>query len=167
MQRPPSLAHAKRVVLATGALICYAAAVALSPSDVRSQLNVPSGEALPESRLPIETPPAAITPEGDAFAPRAAIEDDPPRAPAVQPSTAALPALHAAPVVVPRRRPDTRVTAVAVGARPTAVVESGSTSRVVGIGDPLDDSTIDAIDGDGVRLANGHRLLLDPAGTLP
>lgn len=158
--RLPQLARSKRSLLGAAALICYAAAIVLEPSDVRSQL----GHSDRKARVPLEAHadplPAPVAPEGDAFAPRVTVDDDPhPAAPA--PSLPPLPRLLAAPAAPPRPLPATRVTAIATGTAPTAVIDSGGTPRVVGVGDALDDSTIERIDEDGLELANGRRLLLE------
>jgi len=158
MLRLLPLARSKRTLLAAGALMCYAAAIVLAPGDVRSQLD----GGRPKEPSPLQAHadplPAPVAPDGDAFAPRAAIDDDPPAVPPPPP----LPRLVTAPNVLARPLPSTHVTAIATGTQPTAVIDSGGTARVVSVGDAVDGSTIERIDEDGVELANGRRLLLQP-----
>jgi hypothetical protein len=154
------LAHAKRAGLGFAALICYAAAIVLEPSDVRSQLDAGKAKAPAGVQTHADPLPAPVAPQGDAFAPRAAIDDDPRPAPAL-PATPQLPRLIAAPATPVRPLPVTHVTAIALGTAPTAVIDTGGTPRVVGIGDPLDGSTIERIDADGLGLANGRRFSLE------
>jgi hypothetical protein len=156
------LAHFKRALLGAGALICYVAAIVLAPSDVRSQLDRGGPKQPAQLRAHIDLPPAPVAPQGDAFAPRAAIDDDPLPAPPVR-ALQPLPRLPVAPAALVRPLPPTRVTAIATGTQPTAIIDSGGTTRVVGIGDDLDGSTIERIDEAGVALANGRQLLLEPA----
>lgn len=142
--------------------MCYAAAIVLGPSNVRSQLNGGTAKEPAPLQAHVDPLPAPVAPEGDAFAPRVPIDDDPhpePQAPALPP----LPRLAAAPTSVARPLPSTHVTAIATGTQPTAVIDSGGTARVVSVGDALDGSTIEQIDEDGIELANGRRLLLEPA----
>jgi hypothetical protein len=135
----------------------------LTPSDVRSQLNVQGHELLAESAPPLVLPLAAVEPAGDAFSPRAMVDDEPPALP-VMPALR-LPRLPQNMVQMPHvalQAAPLRVTAVATGSDPTAIVESGGVPRVVTIGDSLDGSTITAIDDDGIRLTGKRHLLLQP-----
>jgi hypothetical protein len=163
MIRPlPSLAGSKRVLLAAGAVACFAAAIVLEPTDVRSQLNAARPDAIIEPAPRVETPEAAIAPQGDAFAPRAEVESDRPSGVSV-PLAAALPRLPGSPQTPSTAAAGTRVTAIATGTLPTAIVESGGSAHAVTAGDPLDGSRITAIDGRSITLANGRRLSLQPA----
>jgi hypothetical protein len=156
--RRTTFAPAKRFFLIASALACFAAAGFLTPSDVRSQLDVRAHNGEDASPAPIEAPPAAIAPAGDAFAPRATLDEEPRPAPG-----RALPALPPVPARVPiRPRPTSllSVTAIATGADPTAIVEEGGSVRVVTIGDALDGSAVTAITDAGVVLADGRRLTL-------
>ena len=58
-----------------------------------------------------------------------------------------------------------RVTAVVTGAHPFALVEDAGTTRLVTVGDRIAGELIAAIDGRGVRLANGRLLAVAPAAT--
>ena len=162
MHHLPTFGRCKRSALGAAALACYAAAIVLSPSGVRSQLTVGrrEGPAAPAPR--VETPLAAVVPHGDAFAPRAAADDDRPPALAAPPAFA-LPRLSG--TSLPERNPTaaTRVTAIATGTLPSAVVESGGTAHVKTVGDALDGSRITAIDATSVTLANGRRFSLEQA----
>jgi hypothetical protein len=53
-----------------------------------------------------------------------------------------------------------RVTATVSGARPAAIVESAQGVRAVGVGDALDGTTVSAISGDGLTLADGRKLAI-------
>ena len=56
-----------------------------------------------------------------------------------------------------------RVTAIATGAQPTAIVErTGEPPRVVTAGDAIDGTAVESIGEDAVVLGNGRRLLLEP-----
>jgi hypothetical protein len=152
MQRNTNLVSS-RTLLAGCALACFALAFALTPSDVRSQRNqrrnAPTFASAP--RFPATLRPVA--PAGDAFAPRFTVEDDAP-----------APARPSARLAASLRPLDPgRVTAIATGSRPTAIVEGGSGARAVFVGDPLSGSRVSAIADNAVRLADGRRLTLDPA----
>ena len=155
-----------RSALAAGSIACYASAIFLWPAGVRSQLDVqprPGAVATPRAEPSL----AAIAPEGDAFAPRAVVDDDPPP---VRLAAQILPPLRAvrpsfeqhSRVALERSAAVTHVTAIATGTYPTAIVESGGAPRIVNVGDPLDGSTIAAIDDNAIQLANGRRLYLEP-----
>jgi hypothetical protein len=155
--------RSKRPLLVAASLACFAAAAVLAPTGARSQLDFqprPSPDAAGATTAP---PPVAIAPERDAFAPRAALDEDP------------RPPLPVPPVPLPPLRPLTvtnapprpvavsRVTAIVTGAQPAAIVDTGTGLRLVTTGDALDGSTIAAIDDDGVRLTDGRRRSLEPA----
>jgi hypothetical protein len=160
-----SLARSKRALLVAGALGCFAAAIVLAPSDVRSQLDAGRRDTVAEPAPSAQVPVVAVAPRDDAFAPRAEIDDDRP-AGATQPLPVALPRLPGTPA---QQTPaaGTRVTAIATGALPTAIVESGGSSHVVTVGDPLDGSSITAIKRSSVTLASGRHLSLEPAASAP
>jgi hypothetical protein len=95
------------------------------------------------------------------------VDDDPPPvrlpAPVLPPLRAVRPSFEQrGHMVLERGAAVTRVTAIATGTYPTAIVESGGTPRIVNVGDPLDGSTIAAIEDDAIQLANGRRLYLEP-----
>ncbi|HEV8022437.1 MAG TPA: hypothetical protein VGP41_14275 [Candidatus Lustribacter sp.] len=150
-----------RLALASGSIACFASAILLWPSGVRSQLDVQPLERPVATTPRPEQPLVAIAPQGDAFAPRAVVDDDPPP---VRPAAPPLPQLHTVrPNLLHERTVAlTRVTAIATGANPTAVVETGGATRIVNVGDSLDGSTVAAIDDDAIRLADGRRLSLEP-----
>ncbi len=157
-----TFAHNKRLLFGAAALLCYGAAIVLAPSGARSQFNTRTRVAgVAEPR--VDPAPPAVTPEGDAFAPRAPVDDDPPPAlPAVPPHLPQLPlprvAAPLAPAVVP-----SHVAAIVTGTHPTAIVDSAEGSKLVSAGDGLDGSSIIEITNDAVVLANGKRLTLEPA----
>jgi hypothetical protein len=159
-----TFAHDKRLLFATAALLCYAAAIILTPTGARSQLDSHAPAAdVAEAR--VEPVPQAIAPDRDAFAPRAAVDEDPqPVLPAPPPQLPRLPAPRAVPAIVPLVVPS-RVTAIVTGTHPTAIVESAEGSKLIGIGDALDGSSVLRMTGSAVVLANGKRLTLEPAAT--
>ena len=161
--RPPD--HAKRMLLGAGALACFAAAIVLTPSDVRSQLDAGRHNAAAEPAPRAEPAVAAIAPRNDAFAPRAEIEDERPPGP----PTALAPALPRLPGSAARQAAAaTRVTAIATGILPTAIVlDGGGAAHAFTVGDSLDGSHITAIDPSAITLANGRRLTLETGGTTP
>ena len=156
--------HSNRPSLVAASLACFAAAAVLMPTGARSQLDLGPHQAPGAAPAPVVRPPAAVAPERDAFAPRATLDEDPrsaipvPRAP--------LPSLRRPAVTNPAPHPleRSRVTAIVTGAQPAAIVDAGAALRVVTAGDALDGSTITAIDDDGIRLADGRRLSLEPPG---
>jgi hypothetical protein len=152
---------AKRLVAGAASLACFAAALLLMPAGARSQLDVRSRDPIADTTPRLEAPPPPVAPERDAFAPRASVDEDPhPSAPALPPG----PVRFSRPaIVMPPPLSPSRVTAIATGTRPTAIVESGGTSRVVTIGDAIDGSTIETIDEGTVVLVNGRHLSLEPA----
>jgi hypothetical protein len=158
-----TFARNKRPLFGAAALLCYAAAIVLTPTDVRSQLD---SRARPAeiSDIPIDPAPRAIAPERDAFAPRASADDDPQPVLPSPPPLPRLPSPHLAPALAPIAV-TSRLTAVVTGTNPTAIVDSGEESRLVSLGDTLDGSVIVAITNDTVVLANGKHLTLEPAAT--
>jgi hypothetical protein len=159
--RNMTFASDKRFWFGAAALLCYAAAIVLAPTGARSQLD--SRTRVPEvAETHVEPAPPPIAPERDAFAPRASVEDDP-RPPALAPPPQ-LPRLPApkVPAIAPAAVPS-HLTAIVTGTHPTAIVDSAEGSRLVGIGDALDGSTVLEITSDAVGLANGKQLTLDPA----
>lgn len=159
------LAHVRseRSLAAAAALACYCAAIVLAPSGVRSQFDAGRRTVVASPSARPLTPIAAVVPRGDAFAPRAVVEEDRPATivPAAPPGLAGI----------ARPRPDAaardRVSAIAIGSRPTAVVVSAGGAQIVTIGDPLGGSTITAIDASSITLRNGTRLSLEPGPDAP
>jgi hypothetical protein len=159
-----TFARNKRPLFGAAALLCYAAAIVLTPTGVRSQLDSRVGPAQ-ITDIPIDQAPRAIAPERDAFAPQASVDDDQqPVFPSPPPQLSRLLLPHVAPAPAPITV-TSRVTAVVTGTNPTAIVDSGGESRLVSLGDALDGSTIVAITNDAVVLGNGKRLTLQPAAT--
>lgn len=155
-----SHARGRRALLAAASLACFGAALLLMPTDVRSQLDTRPREAATTAPAPQAPPPAAVLPQGDAFAPRVTVDDD--RHPIAPPPPPPAPRAAAA-IPVPRALAPARVTAIATGIVPTALVDDGGALRLVSAGEALEGSTIVTIDEDGVRLADGRRLLLEAA----
>jgi hypothetical protein len=151
-----------RTALAGASLICFAAAILLMPADARSQAAGSFRDPLAGPALRLATPPALVAAERDAFAPRAAPDAD-----ARMPLSAPLPALPpraiGSAVPLAAQLAPLRVTAIATGAQPTAIVErTGEPPRVVTAGDPIDGTTVQSIGDDVVVLTNGRRLSLEP-----
>jgi hypothetical protein len=159
-----TFAHDKRPFFAAAALLCYAAAIILAPTGARSQLDSRTRVAdVAETR--VEPAPPAITPERDAFAPRASVEDDPPPVlPAPPAQLPRLPVSHVVSAPAPAAVAS-HVAAIVTGTHPTAIVDAAEGSRLVNIGDALDGSTVVEIATDAVVLANGKRLTLESAAT--
>lgn len=159
-----TFARDKRPLFGAAALLCYAAAIVLMPAGARSQLDSRS-RATDVAETRIEAAPRPIPPERDAFAPQASVDDDQqPVLPSPPPQLPRMPLPRVAPKIA-RAALTSHITAIVIGTHPTAIVESGEGSRLVSLGDALDGSTIVAIDGDAVVLANGNRLTLEPAAT--
>jgi hypothetical protein len=158
----------KRPLLAGAAVLCFAAAVVLTPSDVRSQLDVRQRDPAIEVSAHVLPSLAPVVPAGDAFAPRVEVDDDP--HPTLAQNTMAM-VPHVPPALAPRplKPPPAaaRVTAIATGSQPTAIVEDGGTERLVAVGDPLGGSTVAAIREGGVVLRDGRLLSLMPAERTP
>jgi len=162
-QRCLAFIRSKRALLGAAALACYATAIVLEPGDARSQLDA-ARLARPAAPMPgVEAPLSAIAPRGDAFAPRAEIDDD---APARVPAPRSIAQLHSS-ALPPKGGEATRVAAIATGQVPTAIVESGGTARVVTVGDPLDGTTVRSIDANTVILADGRRWSLGASASAP
>jgi hypothetical protein len=154
-----TLERSKRTLLATGALVCFAAAYVLTPSDVFSQLIArPADGAIAGEKSEPEM--AAVAPIRDAFAPLVP-DNDPPS------SLRGALVIPALPRPGPPRPAEMRVTAIATGPNPTAIVESDGATRAVTVGDALAGSRIGAITNTGIVLADGRRLFLAAAGALP
>jgi hypothetical protein len=145
-----------RTIVVASALVCFAGAIALMPSDVRSQLESRSHEIRAGESDTQAAPPVAVAPAVDAFEPRADEGD----APSSQPfPLASRAATNAEP------RDAVRVTAIATGTHPTALVETGNGVLTVSIGDTLRGSRVATISEDGVRLLSGERFPLTPETT--
>jgi len=166
IKRLVSPTHSKRALLVAGALACFAAAIVLAPSDVRSQLDTGRHDAVADATASPQLPVIAVAPRDDAFAPRAEVDDDRP-AGVTAPPPVALPRLPGSPAAQRATAATTRVTAIATGALPTAIVESGGSSHLVTVGDLLDGSEIAAIDRSSITLASGRHLPLEPAAPAP
>lgn len=158
--------RSKRTLAGGAALICYALAFALAPSGARSQLGAARTETLSPASVAAEAPLRAVDPRGDAFAPRAQIEDD--RPPGIRvPLAAALPRLPGSALAQRGAPQAARITAIATGLQPTAIVEAGGSAHVVTVGDAVDGSPVAMISTTFVQLANGRRLPLEAAAAQP
>jgi hypothetical protein len=142
----PALHLVSRAVLALAGIIALAAAFAGAPLVARG-----GARAVP------------------LLATRAA---DPPIAPPDGATRASLPPVPSIPLALPALPPNAgaagefaaggpRLAAVATGSHPYALVTDGASIRIVSIGAPLGNSVVTAIDGGGLRLADGTRLMFD------
>lgn len=125
------------------AIALCAVALLLSPLAARSArkfpLDVPAEVAIaPVTPMPHETPFPKIYVERDPFAP---------------------PPEMAASSQTERTRAIVR--AVASGAKASALIEEDGRTRLVSIGDRVDESLVTAIDARGIVLANGARVRLE------
>jgi hypothetical protein len=149
-----------RALLIGGALCCFAGAFALTPTDVRSQLAPPPPAVLSRASPQPVAAATAIVAASDPFAPRAALDDE-------RPSPIPLPPVPLALRPLPGHDASTvtsdRVTAIVMGPQPTAVVEHGIRTDVVGVGDRVGSATVSAIASDAVILSDGRRLALNAA----
>jgi hypothetical protein len=167
-QRTITRACARRFLVAA-ALSCFAAAIVLTPSGARSQLALRPHDAA-EAGPRVEPSLVAIAPARDAFAPRANLDEE--LHPALLPKPPMpLPQLPRTPQTTlhlpAAQPPQTRVTAIATGSSPSAIVDDGGAARVVTIGDPLAGSIVSTINEDGIRLVNGRHLSLEPGTPAP
>lgn len=125
------------------AIASCAVALLLSPLAASSARNVPFDGAAdvtiaPATPLPPETPFPKIYVERDPFA---------------------APPEMAASSQTERTRAIVR--AIASGAKASALIEEGGRTRLVSIGDRVDESQVTVIDAGGIVLANGARVRLE------
>jgi len=153
-------------LIAALAVACFAAAFALTPSEVRSRLSIGPAAVLATAGATPAPAVVADVPAGDPFAARAP-DDDLPNVPAARPAVVP-PARLGGRLALPLAPATTaRVSAVGVGARREALVDEGGHTRLVTIGDRLDGAPVTAIDDGGITLADGRRLVLAPADGHP
>ena len=140
-----------RTLFVMAAIVCFSAAFLTTPSAVRSQFGQRSNTAPAQPVRSYSAARQVVVPAlRDPFTPRSTTGEMP------------LPDGRRLPI-----RSTARVTAIATGPHPTALVESGGVTRAVTIGDELDSSRISEISGTTVILANGIRLSLDAAPPEP
>jgi hypothetical protein len=137
--------------LAALATVCFSGAVALTPAEVRSRLDRTRADAPPPAA---PSPPlAVVVPDGDPFVPRA---PDDSATPAAAPVALALP-------LAPRAPDGPIVRAIVTGDRPSALVDDGTATRLVGPGDRVAGATVTGIDANGIALDDGRRIALPAA----
>jgi hypothetical protein len=135
----PLRTERRRAVLRVS-LCAFAGALLLAPLAV--PIPSPAGAGVPPQPVPAADPSFAQTPEPevrilrDPFVPEAA--------------TVAADGQGASEAVA--------VEAIALGESPRALVRAGSATRIVRIGDALEDSRVSGIDARGVLLENGDVL---------
>lgn len=164
----PFMRHipSSRSACACAALLCFAAAFVLTPTGVRSQLTA-APDASPLAQPAISPPPIlAVVPQRDAYMPRVRVGDDPPAGserarvlPAVPRDLAPRPQIAAT--------AGARVTAIAIGAQSSAIVDVDGTSHVVSVGDRISHARVTAIESTAVDLDNGTRLQLTSDSAAP
>lgn len=163
-----------RRIITAAAVACFIAAIALTPSEVRSRLAPsPAVDAAPVMRA--DEPMPIVVAQRDPFIARVA-EPDPAAAPASAPPAPAFsldrigplpPNAGAGRLVPPAALAGAvRVRAVIVGPRPSALVDDGATTRLVTVGDAIAGTHVRAIDAAGITLDDARRLTL-PAITVP
>jgi hypothetical protein len=155
------LARASRLALAAAAFAAFAAAYATTPLSARGWLHS-SARAL-EAAAPAASPrDVVVVPVRDPFAaPAAAAERPPPASPRAEAALPAIPAMlaplppnaGALRTAPPQLAP--RVAAVVTGPHPYALIDEGTTTRLVAPGETLGGVPIVAIDAGGVRLRTG------------
>ena len=158
-----------RAVCAAAASMCFIAAFALTPTEVRSRFDEPAKPRSTAAEHPLPRSRGIIAPARDPFVARAG--DDEPTNSARPVATLTLPPINLGPlpanagagrfpfVRVPAAV-TSRITAIALGDHPSAIAETTGGARLVSIGDALDGSTVAAIDRAGLQLQDGKRLRL-------
>lgn len=157
-----------RDALAAMAIACFVAAFTLTPTAAGSRLSGSTLSVSAPNRHRGPVVPAGIIPSRDAFAPRVN-EDDAAdvvareTVPAALPPPSVLPANRAAGAfpfatgtIAVSQQP--RVTALALGPHPSAVLEQADGRHIVNLGDRAAGSTVQTIDVSGVILADGRRI---------
>jgi hypothetical protein len=162
----PALHPVSRAVLALAGIIALAAAFAGAPLVARGGARAVPLLSTRAADPPIAPPDAATVPNRDPFEGG----DDERRATGA--ARASLPPVPSIPLALPALPPNAgaagefaaggpRLAAVATGSHPYALVTDGASIRIVSIGVPLGNSVVTAIDGGGLRLADGTRLMFD------
>jgi hypothetical protein len=156
------LGQAERVALGALALAAFAGAFATTPIIARSAA-IPPVSTMPSVAPIAERPEPVVTPRRDPFA--GGVTATPaPQSASTLPPIPAIPALlrplppNAGAGGTPLTFSGIRVTAVISGRHPFALVEDGGVTRMVTVGETLDETRVDAIDSDGLRLADGRLL---------
>ena len=162
-----ALGRRSRTVLAALSLASFGGAFALMPLGARGAAgDGPAAVILATPAPPVQRE-AAVVPSRDPFA-----GPDPAKSAAPSSAIAALPSvpgplppnLGAQGGQVPGPPPPlARVTAIATGAHPSALVEEAGNVRLIGLGDKLAGASVDAIDASGVHLSDHTTLGLDSA----
>ena len=157
-----------------------AALVAVAGAGYLAAFGVAAGpptSAAADAGDPASTPPAIraaanavplLLPRTDPFARDRVV--DRPAAPDARHVTAIVPAIPSPPALpagILAASGAPRVAAIVSGPPPYALVASGSTVSVVGVGDPLGGSTVVAIGSDGLRLRDGTTLRVASDGRSP
>ncbi|MBV8644918.1 MAG: hypothetical protein JO225_13515 [Candidatus Eremiobacteraeota bacterium] len=161
-----ALGRRSRTVLAALSLASFGGAFALMPLGARGAAgDGPAAVVLATPAPPVQRE-AAVVPSRDPFA-----GPDPAKSAAPSSTIAALPTvpgalppnLGAQGGPLPAPPPLARVTAIATGAHPSALVEEAGNVRLIGLGDKLAGASVDAIDAAGVHLSDHTTLGLDSA----
>jgi hypothetical protein len=159
----------RRAVVAA-AIGCFIAAVALTPSEVRSRLRAAPANA-PLAPPAASAPLAIVLPDGDPFAARAG-DDDALASHELRPASSfpfafarvgPLPP-NAGAGAFPLAGGTPVVRAIALGANPSALIDDGGSTHLVSAGDRLGMTSVATIDAGGVTLADGRHLALATSG---
>ena len=162
-----ALGPRSRAALGVASLASFAAAFALAPLGPRGAADARVRTvALTASRSPAART-VAVVPVRDPFSGGASPKPSPTSVTALAPIPAVpgpLPAnvgaAEASAAIAPA---SVRVTAIATGAHPSALVSDGATVRLIGLGDRIAGATVAAIDAGGLHLSDRTTLALDPA----
>lgn len=168
-----ALDRTRRAALACAALLAFAGALSNTPTTARgAAVPAAAGIAVATNREARPTRFLTVVPRRDPFAGGMRATVEPPAPPAMmQPQFPVIPpALGPLPPNAGARdglfpiSPAEHVSAIVTGAHPFALVDDGSTTRLVTVGDRYDNETIVAIDTGGVHLEGGATL---PASQRP
>jgi hypothetical protein len=165
-----ALDRTSRAALAGAALLAFAGALSNAPTT--AHVAMPAAIAVATNREARPTRFVVVVPHRDPFADGIPAAAEPPARPAVAqpPFPAIAPALGPLPPNAGARdglfpfSPAEHVSAIVTGAHPFALVDDGSTTHLVTVGDRYDNEKIVAIDAGGVHLEGGTTL---PASQRP
>jgi hypothetical protein len=154
-----------RAAVACAALMTFAGALRVAPTTAHDE-TAPTRQAVPPQATPKPERVTAVLPRRDPFAggpspagasatPAAVVQATLPAIPAV---LSALPPNAGAGGASFPFAPAEHVSAVVTGSHPFALIDDGSTTRLVSPGDRFDGERIVAIDGAGVHLETGTTL---------
>ena len=164
---PPIRDNDRRFVIALATILC-SSSIVLLPLTAQSARDSSADVALAASGVPLEAPAPlsfpAISVTRDPFASDAAAPESSASATApLDTQNIVLPPNAGAGEDSPAPGSAVAVRAVVLGSQSRALVDFGSTVRVMAVGDVLSGAAIASIDGEGVTLSNGTHILLTQA----